>query len=253
MSNRRVNRGSVWTAISCGVCLLFGCGGGTSSPGTLPPRVLLYSFSTFAIASVPAQLAILTNKLQEWGYEVEESQDPAQFSDASLSRFAAVAMVNTCFFPFGDGASGLPEAEALQRFMRKGGGLFGTHCADVTYQTANPPALYNELIGGRGNNGFFEGASACRKLGDHPSITGLPDTFDYTGNLDNVDFLASSSAVLVKCTWQTGTEVPVSWYRTEGLGRVFYTGFAKEEIDLTTGTLLGDEHVIPGLGWVLRR
>lgn len=219
----------------------------------MPRRVLLYSFSTFAIASVPAQLSILSNKLQEWQYEVEMSQDPAKITDSSLARYAAVAMVNTCFFPFGSGASGIAEAGALQRFLRRGGGLFGTHCADVTYQSANPPALYNELIGGRGNNGFFEGTSACRRLAEHPSVAGLPDSFDYTGNLDNVDFIASSSVVVVKCTWPTGVEVPVSWYRSEGLGRVFFTGFGKEDADLVAGTTLADQHIMPALGWILRR
>lgn len=214
--------------------------------------MLLYSFSTFAIASVPAQLAILTTKLQGWQYDVEESSDPARFTDTNLAKYAAVAMVNTCFFPFGSGASGVPEAEALQRFMTNGGGVFGTHCADVTYQSANPPALYNELIGGRANNGFFEGASTCRKVGDHPTTMGLPDTFDYVGNLDNVDFIAPSSVVLVKCKWADGTEVPVSWVRTEGLGRVFYTDFGKEDVDLGDATV-GDGHIMPGLGWVLRR
>jgi type 1 glutamine amidotransferase len=248
---RETDRRSIWRALVCALCLT-ACGGGASGTSTPPGRVLLYSYSTFAIASVPAQLTILTGKLQEWRYEVDQSQDPAVFSDANLARYAAVAMINTCFSPFGAGASGLPESAALQRFVTNGGGLFGTHCADVTYQSATPPAPYNMLIGGRGNNGFFEGAHTCRKVGSHPSITGLPDTFDYTGNLDNVDFLASDTVVLVYCTPPTGTEVPVSWYRTDGQGRVFYTGFAKEDVDLTDEQL-GGQHIIPALGWILGR
>jgi type 1 glutamine amidotransferase len=214
--------------------------------------VLLYSYSTFAIASVPSQLAILTSNLQEWQYQVDASVDPAVFTDDNLARYAAVAMINTCFSPFGATATGIPESEALQRFVTKGGGLFGTHCADVTYQSATPPALYNQLIGGRGNNGFFEGANSCRKVASHASTAALPDTFDYTGNLDNVDFLARDTVVLVKCTWATGTEVPVSWYRTDGRGRVFYTGFAKEDVDLTD-PIVGGEHILPALSWILRR
>jgi len=40
--------------------------------------------------------------------------------------------------------------------------------------------------------------------------------------------------------------------RTEGLGRVFYTNFAKIQADLDDATL-GAGHVVPGLAWVLGR
>ena len=222
----------------------------------LPARVLLYSLgSAGVIPTIAAQLATLKTKLGAWGYTVDASEDPATFTDANLARYGAVGMINTCFSPFGNGKSGLPESQALQKFLKAGGGLFGTHCASVTYQSANPPALYNQLIGGRGANGVYDGASDCRKIGDHPSITGLPATFKFTGNLDNTDFLAADTVVLVKCMWLPpgggGKDVAVSWSRTEGLGRVFYTDFAKVDADLTDVTL-GDKHITPGLAWVVR-
>jgi len=222
---------------------------------TLPSRVLLYSLGAAGvIPTVAAQLATLKKKLEGWGYTVDASEDPTVFTDANLALYAMVGMINTCFSPFGNGKSGVPESQALQKFMKSGGGLFGTHCASVTYQTANPPALYNQLIGGRGANGVFDGASDCRKMGDHPSITALPATFKFTGNLDNTDFLATDTVVLVKCLWSGGgaKDVAVSWTRTEGLGRVFYTDFAKVDADLNDATL-GEKHIMAGLGWVLRR
>lgn len=228
-----------------------GAGGG---PTTRPARVLLYSFSTLEIESVPAQLAIFEDKLEGWQYEVDRSEDPAVFTDESLAQYAAVGMINTCFYPFGQNEPGVAESQALQRFLQEGGGLFGTHCADVTFQSANPPALYNELIGGRASSQNFEGDSDCRKTGDHPTTSGLPDTFAYTGNLDNTDFLATDSVVLVSCKWGTanGPDVAVSWVRMEGTGRVFYTNFAKVDADLEHPTI-GEPHIIAGLGWVLGR
>jgi type 1 glutamine amidotransferase len=55
-------------------------------------------------------------------------------------------------------------------------------------------------------------------------------------------------------TWGNGNgdDVAVSWVRMEGMGRVFYTNFAKVDADLTNPTI-GDSHVIRGLGWVLGR
>jgi type 1 glutamine amidotransferase len=110
------------------------------------------------------------------------------------------------------------------------------------------------VIGGRGGHGFFEGLSSCSKIEPHVTTEQLPASFDYTGNLDNADYLAPDTTVLVKCTWSGGEkkETAVSWIRTPGKGRVFYTNFAKEDDDLKDATL-GPKHILPGLGWVLGR
>lgn len=227
-----------------------GAGGGT----TRPARVLLYSFSTLDIPSVPAQLALFKQKLESWQYQVDQSKDPAAFTDTNLAKYAAVGMINTCFSPFGANKSGEPESQALQKFLQEGGGLFGTHCADVTFQSASPPALYNQLIGGRASSQNFDGTSACRTTGDHPTVAQLPATFSYTGNLDATDFIKTDTTVLVKCKWGNTamTDVAVSWVRSEGAGRVFYTNFGKVDGDLSNATI-GDKHILAGLGWVLGR
>ena len=221
---------------------------------TFPKRVLLYHFSTLVIASVPAQLTFLKGQLTEWGYESDDTVDPTKLSDDNLVNYAAVAMINTCFEPFGAGKPDKPQSEALQRYLQKGGGLFGTHCAAVTFQSATPPALYNQVIGGRGGSNNFMGASTCTKAADHPSTAMLPATLPYNGNLDEADFVAADSTVLVKCKWSGNgnREVATSWFRMEGPGRVFYTNFAKEDVDLKDATL-GVQHIIPGLSWVLNR
>jgi type 1 glutamine amidotransferase len=216
--------------------------------------VLLYSFSTLDIAGVAGQLTYLKQKLEGWGYTVDQSKDPAAFTDASLAKYAAVGMINTCFYPFGANNMGVAESQALQKFLMAGGGLFGTHCADVTFQSVNPVPLYNQLIGGRADSSNFDGDSACTKMGDHPTIADLPATFTFKGNLDNAAFVATDSTVLVRCKWSGGgqKDTAVSWVRTEGAGRVFYTNFAKIDADLKDATL-GDKHIIPGLAWVLGR
>jgi type 1 glutamine amidotransferase len=228
-----------------------GVGGGGA---TRPARVLLYSFSTLDIESVPEQLDILAAKLEEWQYEVDRSEDPSVFTDENLERYAAVGMINTCFWPFGANQQGAPQSEALETFLEDGGGLFGTHCADVTFQGQNPPALYNQLLGGRASSQNFDGNSDCEKVAEHPTTSELPATFVYSGNLDNTDFIAPDTEVLVKCRWgdTNRTEVAVSWVRTQGAGRVFYTNFAKVDGDLTHGTI-GDPHIVKGLDWVLGR
>lgn len=227
---------------------------GGSGVSALPQRVLLYHFSTLVIDSVPAQLTLLTNVLQGWGYEVEVSDAPSAITATHLAKFGGVGMINTCFEPFGVGNTGAAETAALEQFVAAGGGLFGTHCASVTFQSAEPPNHYNEVIGGRGGHGFFDGVSSCRTIEQHPTSAMLPASFDFSGNLDNADFLAPDSKVLVKCTWSGGDkkDSAVSWYRTPGKGRVFYTNFGKVNADLSS-EMLGAQHIILGLGWVLGR
>jgi type 1 glutamine amidotransferase len=235
-----------------------GSAGAGGSGSTLPKRVLLYHFSTYAIPSVPAQITLLKTQLTTWGYEVEDSVKPEDLSATNLARFGGVGMINTCFFPFGDGKMGETETAALKAFVAAGGGLFGTHCASVTFQSANPPHAYNALIGGRGGKDNFDGKSACTTTAEaHVSTAMLPATFEYTGNLDNADYVAPDSKVLVKCKWSGGTmkEHAVSWYRagdTVGKGRVFFTNFAKVDGDISDATI-GQKHILAGLGWTLGR
>jgi hypothetical protein len=221
---------------------------------TLPARVLLYHFSTLVIDSVPAQVTFFHDLLAGWGYASDDSVDPGKFTDDGLAAYGAVAMINTCFSPFGDGKDGAKESAALQRFVARGGGLFGTHCAAVTFQNVSPPPLYNQLLGGQEGNGFFDGTSACRKVGAHPTIDALPATFAFAGNLDNNQFVFPTTTIAVRCQWQGGAmrDVAVSWLRTEGAGRVFYTNFGKVLSDLTD-PVLGAKHIVPGLAWVLGR
>lgn len=235
---------------------------GDASTIALPARVLLYydgASAAITTQSIMNQLAFYTNTLSGWGFASDESVDPTAITDANLEHYALLAMINTCFAPFGQGNPDEPQSMVIQHFLQRGGSLFGTHCADVTFQGQTPVSLYNQLIGGQGGappggTAFFQGNNNCRKLADHPSTTNLPATFSFMGNLDNTDYLASDSTILVKCTWVTtnGADVAVSWYRYEGLGRVFYTDFAKVEGDLTD-PVIGAEHIVPALSWTLRR
>ncbi|HXK18920.1 MAG TPA: ThuA domain-containing protein, partial [Polyangiaceae bacterium] len=226
---------------SAGVAAVGGAAGAGGDPNlpALPKRMLLYHFSTAVIETVPAQLTFLKNQLMTWGYEVEDSVNPDDISTANLARFGGVGMINTCFEPFGMGKPGTAQAAALKAFVENGGGLFGNHCAAVTFQAAEPPHAYNDVIGGRGGHGYFDGKSACRTTEQHVTTAMLPATFDFSGNLDNADYVAADTKVLVKCKWSGGDmkDTAVSWYRTPGKGRVFYTNFAKIDADLNDATL----------------
>ncbi len=243
------------TAGQSGVAGSVGAADSGAQPSTRPARVLLYTLgSSGVIRDIPEQIASYKQTLMDWGFESDESVDAAMFTDDNLAEYAAVAMINTCFSPFGNNRDGTNESMALQRFLQQGGGLFGTHCANVTFTSAATMPLYNQLLGGwahNGQNSSDNGSLDCTRTADHPASTNLPATFPYVGNVDVAD-VTQDATVLVECTYGN-TTTPVSWVRTEtGGGRVFYTSFAKVDADLRDATL-GTNHILAGLGWVLGR
>ena len=171
-------------------------------------RVLLYTQgSSGVISGVPAQITIFKQKLTDWGYQVDDSADATMFTDANLAKYAAVGMINTCFYPFGNNNAGTNESMALQKFLQQGGGLFGTHCADVTFTSAATMPLYNKLLGGwahSGTNSGDNGSLTCTKKADHPTSTMLPATFMRTGNVDVAE-VTQDATVLVECKYGSTT------------------------------------------------
>ena len=91
-----------------------------SDAGARPARVLLYSFSTLTIGTVPAQITGFKQKLEGWQYQVDESKDPAVFTDANLAKYAAVGMINTCFYPFGANKAGAADLRGAAKVRTAG-------------------------------------------------------------------------------------------------------------------------------------
>jgi type 1 glutamine amidotransferase len=238
------------------------CGGGAPGPAAegvgapVPRRVLLYHYnSTPVAATTPQQIAFLKNQLAAWGYEVEVSEEPSDINAARLRTLSAVGFINVCFNPYGRGQTGEAQTAALAAFVEAGGGMFVTHCSSVAFQNASPPNPYADLIGGRSGRDNFDGASSCTTTPErHVSTAMLPATFRYSGNLDNADYLSPDAKVLVRCMWSGGKQLDtaVSWYRTPGKGRVFYTNFAKVDSDYSSATI-GAAHIVSGLGWAVGR
>lgn len=76
--------------------------------------------------------------------------------------------------------------------------------------------------------------------------------FAIVGGLDNTDYLAADITVLFRCTWSGGAKrkVTVSSTREPRQGRIFYSNFAKQAVDLEGP--LAEQHLFPGIGWALR-
>ncbi|WP_432050656.1 ThuA domain-containing protein [Verrucosispora sp. NA02020] len=158
------------------------------------------------------------------GFTVETTEDAAQFTDANLSRFAAVIWLSTT----GDVLNAAQQA-AFERYITAGGGYVGVHAAaDTEYEWP----WYGGLVGA-----YFAShpadQTATVKVADrvHPSTANLPqrwtrldEWYNYRTNpRGDVHVLAT----LDESTYtggSMGADHPISWCHTYSGGRAWYTG-----------------------------
>ncbi|GMV98125.1 MAG: hypothetical protein AMXMBFR83_24770 [Phycisphaerae bacterium] len=193
------------------------------------------------------------------GYEVHVSQDFNDLNSAGkLKPYAAVIFYTTGNPPL--------DREALMGYIRGGGAFIGIHPATDTYHQNNgccPPwPEYIRMIGGAfaGHDQQQEVAIKVEDPG-HPSTRHISSDWRILDEIyrfrefsrDNVHVLLSidtakiSDESLKKLGMKKGGDYPVSWTRTEGKGRVFYTSLAHRE-DVWTNPVW-QQHLLGGLAW----
>jgi len=135
-------------------------------------RVLVFSRTTgFRHASIEVGVASVQQLGAENGFVVEATEDPAVFTDESLSGFDAVVWLNTT-------GNVLDQAQraAFERYMRGGGGFVGVHsAADTEYSNE----FYTQLLGGARflAHPVQQPGTLLKEPPDHPSTAHLGDTW----------------------------------------------------------------------------
>lgn len=104
-------------------------------------RVLVFSRTTvFRHSSIPAGIACITELGREHGFAVDATEDPAVFNQSTLDSYATVVFLNTT----GTVLDTAAQRDALERFVRRGGGFVGVHAAaDTEYDWP----FYDQLVG----------------------------------------------------------------------------------------------------------
>jgi hypothetical protein len=220
-------------------------GAGPDRAVALSARVLIYTKTTgFRHDSIPTAAAAISLAAKGAGLEPETSEDPTKFTTAGLAPYGAIVLVATTGEPFGPGTTGV---DALSAFVTGGGALVGIENATHAYDTNDK---YINLLGGYfiGHPGGFTTAT-CTKEGNHPSVALLPASFRVTDEIYAFSKYRMDNQVVLRCA---DDHRPVSWYREEGAGRIFYTALGHANESWTTPPLV-DQHVLPGLLWALRR
>jgi type 1 glutamine amidotransferase len=190
------------------------------------PRVLVFSeTAAFRHDSIPAGIAAIKSLGAQHGFNVDATEDPQVFTDASLSTYRAVVFLSTT-------GNILDETEraAFQRYVEAGNGFVGTHSAS---DTGYDWPWYGGLVGTYfANHPDIQPAVLHVEDGTHPSTMGLPPTwsrtdewYDFRTNprdVPGVHVLVSLDASSYS-GGMMGADHPWSWYHAYDGGRAWYT------------------------------
>jgi hypothetical protein len=235
---------------------------GATAAGSHSNKVLIYTATTgFRHESIPAAATAIAAAATAAGLDpVLSPADPtkvttpvpADFAPGALAPYGAVVLLATSGQPLG--APGTVQIQTLIDFVTAGGGLVAIEDASHCYDTDFPPvsAPYIALIGGDFNGHTGYGPGTCATVGSHPTNAMLPATFAITDEVYYFKDVAADLQVVLQCENPGAAPRPISWVRTQGAGRVFYTALGHADPSWTMGPLVPD-HVFPALLWTMGR
>jgi type 1 glutamine amidotransferase len=222
-----------------------------------PPRLLVFSGSTgYRHASIEAGVAAIRQLGPTHGFVVDATEDPAVFDSVGRLRpYRAILLLNTGTRR--EDASGEwfvgPRREALQQYLRGGGGIVGVHAAAASHYHW---PWYRRMIGGvfaRHPPGVRPGRLAVHRP-DHPSLRNLPRAFERVDEWYYFDDLAPTTQVLITVDPASFGEPdvnpnPISWAHAFEGGRVFYTALGHAKESYSDPLFLA--HLAGGVRWAM--
>jgi len=222
------------------------------------PRVLIFSHSTgYRHASIETGVAAIRTLGTEAGYDMVASEDPNLFTTEGLRDIDAIVFLSNSTKPDDPSSEWFQGArrEALQAFVRRGGGIVGIHAAtDSHYHWP----WWGRLMGGRfarHPQGTPEGDVHVADR-NHRTTNGLPQTMRRVDEWYYFDDYNVTSNVLLTLDPQSIGEAdvnpnPVSWAHEFEGARVFYTAMGHTAESYADPNFL--RHLRQGITWVLRR
>ncbi|MDP9793370.1 type 1 glutamine amidotransferase [Catenuloplanes nepalensis] len=213
-------------------------------------RILVYSRTTgFRHDSIPAGVAALTALGRDHGFEVVATEDPAVLTPADLSGFAAVTFLSTSGTVSDDPAA----HDALEGYVRGGGGFAGIHAASTTEYDW---PFFGTLVGARfDTHPEVQPARILVEDRAHASTAHLPETWARTDEW--YDFRTNprgSVRVLLRADetsytgGKMGADHPLAWCHDTLGGRSFYTALGHTDASFAEPAMLA--HLLGGLRYV---
>jgi type 1 glutamine amidotransferase len=233
----------------------FAVAGLAVAPAAAQWRALVFSETAgFRHDSIDEGQDLLSALGAEAGFATTESEDSAIFSAAGLGPFRAVIFLNTT----GDVLTPA-EQDALDCFLRSGGGWVGVHAAA---DTEHGWPGYGAILGGGAwflSHPAIQAAKLVRESATHPSTAHLLATFTFTDEWYNFA-VSPRPAVTVLLTIDEssylpgpgamGADHPIAWAHGIGAGRGWYTNLGHR------GETYSDQafaqHLLRGVEWAAR-
>ena len=214
---------------------------------------------------------ILVDLGKQHGFDVTATKDGSCFTPEKLADFDVVAFYTTGDVdqtdsdkgkptgkPAKDGGVPMPPggADALLKFIESGKGFVGFHCATDTFDHHGDNAAahpYIKMIGGEFNGHGKQQPSKIRAV---KQFAPVKDVNDYEMHEEWYRFKNLAPDMHVILVQETATmdkdhtqlkPYPMTWARTQGKGRVFYTSMGHRE-DVWTNPLF-HQVILGGLSW----
>lgn len=194
-----------------------------------PVRILLFSKTDgFRHASIEPAIEVVRRLGQEYGFEVDATEDSNWFTEERLESYDAVFFLNTSMTLFNDA-----QRDVFENYIRSGGGYLGTHsAADTEY---NWP-FYGVLVGAWfKNHPPVQHGEIVVNSYSHPATVVLPPRWSIEDEWYNFRQLPQGVTVLAELDTESieGSEHPgyhpATWYHSVGEGRAFYTVMGHSE------------------------
>ncbi|WP_214417026.1 ThuA domain-containing protein [Sphaerisporangium fuscum] len=209
-----------------------------SAPASADPsyKVLVFSKTAgFRHDSIPKAVQTIKDLGAANGFTVDATEDPSVFTPQNLAGYKAVVFALTTTDPNNPDSHVLDAGQrtAFENYIRGGGGYAGIHAAaDTEYYWP----FYGDLVGA-----WFKGHPAIQTakvdLADraNPSTSHLASTpwtrtDEWYGYRTNPRSTAHVLATLDESSYSPGGgdmggDHPITWCKTIGSGRSWYTGF----------------------------
>ncbi len=211
-------------------------------------RILLFSRTAgFRHGSIAAGIASVTQLGEKHGFVVDATENPAEFTDENLDRYAVALFLNTT-----GTVLDADQKAAFERFIAKGRGWVGVHSAsDTEYDWP----WYAGLVGA-----YFKGHPAIQQATilvhdrDHPSTKMLPERWVRTDEWYTFrDSPRGRVHVLMSVDERTyegggmGDDHPIAWCHEYRGGRAWYTALGHTNESYEEPLFL--EHLLGGIRW----
>jgi len=207
--------------------------------------------------NIAASVEAIRKMGREHGFLVDHSEDPALFTPATLARYAAIVFSNSNNEAFSDDS----QRQALERYVRSGGGLVGIHSA--TGSERSWPGWWT-LMGGKFLRHPKLQKFTVRVLDPtHPATRNLPPAFQWEDECYYNQHLNPEMNVLLvtdpaklddpnKAEYPSdrfGDALPLAWSITSHGGRTFYTALGHKKEHYADPLLY--EQILGGILWAM--